>query len=113
MKKIFSVCAAIFALSSLALAVSSYAFDDADAPPVDDRIRSSYSACQNFVARFASQGCLGDKSTFEQQFGPPSRVNTSITNNDDTMADYNFDAYTRITLECSNGVSSARCYQKY
>lgn len=113
MKKILFVCAGIAAIALLALAVRLQAYDDPDTPPVDDRIRASYGACQNYVANFVSQGCLGDKAIFDQQFGPPSRVNTSVTNNDDTMADYNFDAYTRINLECSDGVSSARCYPKY
>lgn len=112
MKKIILVCAGILAVAFLC--VCAHAYDDPNfPPPVGDRINASYTACRNFVANFTSQGCLGDKSTFDQQFGPPSRVNTSVTSNDDTMSDYNFDTYTRITLECSNGESNARCYPKY
>lgn len=113
MKKMLFIGAGTLAIALLVFAIRLHAYDDADTPPVDDRIRASYGACQNYVANFVSQGCLGDKAIFDQQFGPPSRVNTSVSRVDDTMADYNFDTYTRINLECSDGVSSARCYPKY
>jgi hypothetical protein len=114
MKKTLLICAGITAIVLAAFAARLHAYDDPNTPPpVDDKIRASYSACQSYVANFSSQGCLGDKAIFDQQFGPPSRVNTSVTNQDDTMADYNFDAFTRITLQCSDGVSSASCYPKY
>lgn len=113
MKKTPVIFAGIAAITFLIVAAHLHAFDDSDATPVDSRINASYAACQNYVAGFSSQGCLGDKAIFDQQFGPPTRVNTSVTATDDTMADYNFDNYTRITLECSDGLSRCRCYPKY
>jgi len=95
------------------LAAPLYAFDDPDTPPVDSKIRAGLAACNNFAANFKSQSENDDKNTFQDRFGLPRDINYSTSINEGSSTEYNYDAYTKITLDCQSDTCRAHCDSKF
>lgn len=102
-------------VSILAVLVGSilYAYDDPDTPSIQDKAKASIQNCRAFAAGFRSQGTLEDRGDFQSRFGSPVEINAPLDADDDSVADYTFDAFTIITLDCADNKCRCRCRPKY
>jgi hypothetical protein len=92
---------------------SIYAYDDPDTPSIQDKAKASIQNCRAFAAGFQSQGTLEDRRDFQSRFGSPVEINAPLDVDDDSVADYTFDAFTTITLDCADNKCRCRCRPKY
>jgi len=69
-----------------------------------EKVRSM-SDCMSYSANHVSKGREADHELFARQFGKATNISGSIAN-------YNYDNYTTITLDCSRRLCSCRCMSK-
>ena len=65
----------------------------------------SMSDCMTFSASHKSKGAEGDKAEFNHQFGAPLSESGAA-------AEYSYDNYTKVILDCAKKSCSCRCLQK-
>ena len=65
----------------------------------------SMTDCMTFSASHKSRGAEGDRAEFKRQFGEPVSEAGAVAN-------YNYDKYTKIFLDCSKKMCTCRCLGK-
>ena len=69
-----------------------------------EKVRSM-NDCMSFSANHVSKGREADHELFSKQFGKPANSSGAIAN-------YSYDNYTNIALDCSRRLCSCRCLSK-